>query len=163
MARTGYTGEDGVEIIVAADDTETLWDTLLQFGESLGLKPIGLGARDTLRLEAAYPLHGHDIDEHISPLEAGLGWSVKLTKPVDFMGKSALLAQQAQPPRTTYCLQLAPGAIPRQHDVVMVAWPSRGRGDQWVNLAGAGVPHCDGVGSVNSGFSAGQCGGGANS
>ena len=126
LARTGYTGEDGVEIIVSADDANQLWDTLLQFGASLGLKPIGLGARDTLRLEAAYPLHGHDINDQTSPLEAGLAWSVKLKKETDFIGKEALVAQVAKneigetTARRAICLELSPGSIPRQHDVVLI-------------------------------------------
>ena len=120
LARTGYTGEDGVEIIVKNSDAEKLWNHLLEKGKSLGLLPIGLAARDTLRLEAAYPLHGHDIDPDISPLEAGLGWSVKLQKQADFIGKAALQAQkESGPPRKFYCFTLPKGAIARQHDVIL--------------------------------------------
>ena len=121
LARTGYTGEDGVEIIVRNADADPLWNTLLEKGQPLGLLPVGLAARDTLRLEAAYPLHGHDIDDQTTPLEAGLGWSVKLQKPGDFIGKAALAAQKTTgAPKKCYCLSLAKGAIARQHDAVLV-------------------------------------------
>jgi aminomethyltransferase len=90
-ARTGYTGEDGLEIFCANADAARLWDALLTAGKEEGVAPIGLGARDTLRLEARLSLYGNDIDETTNPLEAGLGWIVKLDKP-DFIGKSALVA-----------------------------------------------------------------------
>ena len=95
-ARTGYTGEDGYELFCAAEDAVTLWQALVAGGQPLGLKPIGLGARDTLRLEAKLALYGNDIDETTTPLEAGLGWVVKLGKP-DFLGRAALLRQKDQP------------------------------------------------------------------
>jgi aminomethyltransferase len=96
VARTGYTGEDGVEIFCAWDDAPALWDQLLEIGGPLGLKPVGLGARDTLRLEARLSLYGNDIDETTNPIEAGLGWVVKLDKPM-FVGKEALAAVKAAP------------------------------------------------------------------
>jgi len=89
VARTGYTGEDGVEIFCAWDDAPALWDQLLLLGTPLGMKPAGLGARDTLRLEARLSLYGNDIDETTNPFEAGLGWVVKMNKP-RFVGKAAL-------------------------------------------------------------------------
>jgi aminomethyltransferase len=95
-ARTGYTGEDGVEIFCAWNDAPALWDGLLELGGPLGLKPAGLGARDTLRLEARLSLYGNDIDETTNPLEAGLGWVVKLDKSM-FVGKEALAAIKAAP------------------------------------------------------------------
>lgn len=95
-ARTGYTGEDGVEIFCAWKDAPALWDQLLELGAPLGLKPAGLGARDTLRLEARLSLYGNDIDETTHPIEAGLGWVVKLDKP-SFLGKEALAAIKAAP------------------------------------------------------------------
>jgi aminomethyltransferase len=88
-ARTGYTGEDGVEIFCAWKDAPSLWDQLVELGAPLGLRPAGLGARDTLRLEARLSLYGNDIDETTNPIEAGLGWVVKLDKPM-FVGKEAL-------------------------------------------------------------------------
>lgn len=119
LSRTGYTGEDGVEILVAADRAVWLWETLLQQGQPFGLKPIGLAARDTLRLEAAYPLHGAELTEDITPLEAGLDWSVKLDQPAEFIGKSALLAQRAQGlSRHFVCFEIRERAIPRHHDLI---------------------------------------------
>ncbi|HMJ53153.1 MAG TPA: glycine cleavage system aminomethyltransferase GcvT [Polyangiaceae bacterium] len=99
VARTGYTGEDGVEIFCASGDAAQVFRTLLELGKSKGLEPIGLGARDTLRLEACLALYGNDIDETTNPLEAGLGWIVKMNKPL-FIGKEALTrVQQAGSPR----------------------------------------------------------------
>jgi aminomethyltransferase len=89
VSRTGYTGEDGLEIMVGAAQAKTLADDLL----ARGAKPCGLGARDTLRLEAAMPLYGHELTEEIDPLQAGLGWAVKLDKG-DFIGRAALLERQ---------------------------------------------------------------------
>lgn len=91
VARTGYTGEDGVEIFCRWGDAPQLFRTLVDVGRPLGLEPAGLGARDTLRLEARLSLYGNDIDETTNPLEAGLGWTVKLDKG-DFVGRSALVA-----------------------------------------------------------------------
>ncbi len=91
LARTGYTGEDGVEIFSHADDTLAIWDTLLEVGSRHGLVPAGLGCRDTLRLEARLSLYGNELSEETNPLEAGLGWTVKLDKP-EFLGKAALVA-----------------------------------------------------------------------
>jgi glycine cleavage system T protein (aminomethyltransferase) len=89
ISRTGYTGEDGVEIIASASQAVALFDELA----ARGAKPCGLGARDTLRLEAAMPLYGHELTEEIDPLQAGLGWAVKLDKG-DFIGRDALLRRQ---------------------------------------------------------------------
>jgi aminomethyltransferase len=97
VARTGYTGEDGVEIFCAGSDAAALWDRLLTLGKDLGLKPAGLGARDTLRLEARLSLYGNDIDETTNPIEAGLGWVVKLQKQSDFLGKQALQEIKSKP------------------------------------------------------------------
>ena len=91
LARTGYTGEDGFELAVPSGDAPRLWKALLE----KGVKPVGLGARDTLRLEMKYALYGNDIDETTNPLEAGLGWVVKLSKPA-FVGKEALDAAKAK-------------------------------------------------------------------
>jgi aminomethyltransferase len=89
VSRTGYTGEDGVEIMVGASQATALADDLL----ARGARPCGLGARDTLRLEAAMPLYGHELTEETDPLQAGLGWAVKLDKG-DFIGRDAILARQ---------------------------------------------------------------------
>ncbi|HEY3912923.1 MAG TPA: glycine cleavage system aminomethyltransferase GcvT [Verrucomicrobiae bacterium] len=94
VSRTGYTGEDGFEIVAPAECIETIWNKLLEAGKSSGLKPAGLGARDTLRTEAGYPLYGHELDEDISPLEAGVGFFVNLSKG-EFIGHAALAQQKA--------------------------------------------------------------------
>jgi aminomethyltransferase len=94
-ARTGYTGEDGFELAVPNRDASKLWAALLDAATPLGGLPVGLGARDSLRLEAKLPLYGNDIDDDHTPLEAGLGWAVKLDKG-DFLGASALREQKAK-------------------------------------------------------------------
>ncbi|MDB6167807.1 MAG: glycine cleavage system protein [Verrucomicrobia bacterium] len=96
ISRTGYTGEDGFELYHAAADAPKLAEALLAAGAPHGLELAGLGARDSLRLEAGYPLYGHEITEDISPLAAGLGWTVKLDKGVDFVGRAALAAQKKE-------------------------------------------------------------------
>ncbi|HEY6077789.1 MAG TPA: glycine cleavage T C-terminal barrel domain-containing protein, partial [Polyangiaceae bacterium] len=90
VARTGYTGEDGVELFCDNAGAARLFASLLDAGAALGVTPIGLGARDTLRLEARLSLYGNEIDETTNPLEAGLGWTVKLDKPQAFLGQQAL-------------------------------------------------------------------------
>ena len=92
VSRTGYTGEHGYEIYLSNEDAPKLWDLLLEAGREDGLIPCGLGARDTLRLEAAMPLYGHEMDDAITPLETGLDFAVKLAKP-DFIGKAAIEAK----------------------------------------------------------------------
>ena len=93
IAHTGYTGEDGFEIYVAPDEAVRIWSELSTPGAEFGIKPCGLGARNTLRLEAKMALYGHEIDASISPLEADLGWIVKLDKG-DFVGRDALVKQK---------------------------------------------------------------------
>jgi aminomethyltransferase len=93
IARTGYTGEDGFEIYFAPGQSERIWDDVLDAGREFGIKPCGLGARNTLRLEAGMALYGHEIHSTITPLEAGLAWIVKLDKG-DFIGRAAMLRQK---------------------------------------------------------------------
>jgi aminomethyltransferase len=93
IAHTGYTGEDGYEIYVAPAEAPRIWSELLQAGAEFGIKPAGLGARNTLRLESKMALYGHEIDASISPLEADLGWIVKFDKG-EFVGRAALLRQK---------------------------------------------------------------------
>lgn len=93
ISRTGYTGEDGFELYVSAEAVQRVWESLSRAGEPQGLKPVGLGARDTLRLEAGLPLYGNELSEAISPLEAGLERFVRFAKG-DFIGKEALLRQR---------------------------------------------------------------------
>lgn len=95
ISRTGYTGEDGFELYCSAEDAVELWTGLLAAGQAHGLLPAGLGARDTLRLEAAYCLYGHELDEATNPLEATLGWTVRLAKG-DFIGHDALAKVKAE-------------------------------------------------------------------
>ena len=113
IARTGYTGEDGFEIVVPAADAESLWRAL----HGQGVTPCGLGARDTLRLEAGMNLYGQDMDETVSPLESGLAWTVDLASERDFVGKAALLAHPARRELVGLVLQ-EPGGVLRAHQVV---------------------------------------------
>lgn len=109
FVRTGYTGEDGGECIVAAEAGAALWDALT----AGGAQPAGLGARDTLRLEAALPLHGHDIDAATDPYEAGLGFAVSLDDGAPFVGREALLAAKDRPRRRLCCLMARGRGVPR--------------------------------------------------
>ena len=98
ISRTGYTGEDGFELYHAAGDAPRLAEALLAAGAPQGLELAGLGARDSLRLEAGYPLYGHELTSNVSPIAAGLGWTVKLEKGVEFNGRAALAAEKAAGP-----------------------------------------------------------------
>ncbi len=95
IARTGYTGEPGFEIYCSNTDAPKIWGTLIDAGKEFGLLPCGLGCRDTLRLEMAYPLYGHELNDEITPLEAGLAWVVKMNKG-DFIGREVLLKQKEE-------------------------------------------------------------------
>jgi len=114
IARTGYTGEDGFELMLAAGDLQPAWEAAFAAGGSLGLLPAGLGARDTLRLEAGMPLYGHDIDETTTPFEVGIGRTVAFDKP-DFIGRAALWrqSQEGAPRRLVGFVMEEPG-VPRQ-------------------------------------------------
>jgi aminomethyltransferase len=96
ISRTGYTGEDGFEIYCDAQAATLLWKEILTAGDSEGVLPCGLGARDTLRFEATLALYGQELSPNISPLEAGIGFAVKLNKEADFIGKEALIKQKAE-------------------------------------------------------------------
>jgi aminomethyltransferase len=115
IARTGYTGEDGFELLVPAPRAVATWSSLA----GAGVRPCGLGARDTLRLEAGMNLYGQDMDESVTPLESGLAWSVVLEGARDFVGKTALLAQQ--PARVLTGLVLSGGGVLRGHQKVHTA------------------------------------------
>ena len=93
LSRTGYTGEDGVEIVAKNEYIACIWDKLLAEGKSYGIMPIGLGARDTLRLEASLHLYGNDLDENTTPIEAGLSWSVSKDKKENYNGKDVIMRQ----------------------------------------------------------------------
>ncbi len=113
ICRTGYTGEHGYELLVPAEAAPMLWDAALEAGQSLGIRPCGLAARDTLRTEMGYPLHGHELTPKISPVEAGLSWAVGWAKP-RFWGRDALLQQKAAgPTRRATGLVLAEQGVPR--------------------------------------------------
>ncbi|WP_182376652.1 glycine cleavage system aminomethyltransferase GcvT [Nocardioides sp. WS12] len=115
VCRTGYTGERGYELIASSKVAVALWDRLMAAGEALGLTPCGLGARDTLRTEMGYPLHGQDISSSITPNEARLGWAVGWKKPA-FWGRDMLLAEREAGPRRKLVGIVSTGrAIPRPH------------------------------------------------
>jgi glycine cleavage system T protein (aminomethyltransferase) len=126
ISRTGYTGEDGFEMVAPAEITPALWNKVLEAGAPFGLKPAGLGARDTLRTEVCYPLYGHELDENTTPLEAGLGVFVALAKG-EFMGRSVLAEQKAR--GTTKKLvafkSAEKSAPPRPHYAIWSAGPDR--------------------------------------
>jgi aminomethyltransferase len=118
VARTGYTGEDGFELFLAPADAPAAWDALLAAGAAAGLQPAGLGARDTLRLEAGMALYGHEIDASTTPFEAGLDWVVKLDKG-DFLGRAALVEQrEAGVPRRLAGFEMRERGIARQGHTV---------------------------------------------
>ncbi len=119
VSRTGYTGEDGFEVFCSAEAAGDICDAICAAGEPLGLKPAGLGARDTLRLEMGYSLYGHELSEDISPFEAGLTWVVKLQKPGGFIGAEALARQRQEgPARKLVAFVLAGRAVPRDGSAV---------------------------------------------
>ena len=161
VAGTGYTGEDGVEVSVAADKAADFWRAALD----AGITPAGLGARDTLRLEAGLPLHGHELGPGITPLQAGLGWVVGWSKPM-FRGKAALEAERALPARAGVCAAsppavaarpakapsspstgpppgLSPAATTRPCSATASPWPSSRptprRAPRWASTSGGGV------------------------
>ncbi|MEO0073804.1 MAG: glycine cleavage system aminomethyltransferase GcvT [candidate division WOR-3 bacterium] len=114
LSRTGHTGADGLEIYFSARDAGRLWDALFDAGREFSIEPIGLGARDTLRLEMKMALYGNDIDETTNPLEAGLSWVVKLDKPGGFIGADALKRIDAEGvTRRLVCLLMQDSSIPR--------------------------------------------------
>lgn len=132
VSRTGYTGEDGFELYLPSSDAVEIWQQLMTAGAPLGLKPIGLGARDTLRLEKGYALYGHELSREISPLEAGLAWITKLDKD-DFVGKAALVAQKAEGvPRRRVGLIMLERGIPREEYAVFI-------GDREVGVVTSGT------------------------
>ncbi len=116
VARTGYTGEDGFEIVAPVDCINEVWEHLLLAGESTGLKPCGLGARDTLRLEMGYPLYGNELTEQITPIEAGLSYFVKLDKG-DFIGRVPLVEQKDKSPdRRSVAFRMVGKSPPPRYD-----------------------------------------------
>jgi aminomethyltransferase len=122
VARTGYTGEDGYEFYAPQDNIGVIWDALMSAGEHYGIAPVGLGARDTLRLEARMPLYGQELSDTINPYEAGLGWAVSLTKG-DFVGREQMAAvkDKGADRRTVGFVTQGRTGAPRPHCEVQVA------------------------------------------
>ena len=116
ISKTGYTGEDGVELYLDSERAGEMWDILLENGKEEGLIPCGLGARDTLRMEASMPLYGQEMDEDVTPLETGLGFAVKMSKE-DFIGKKAM-EEQGEPKRKRVGLKVTGRGIIREHQDV---------------------------------------------
>ena len=131
-------GIDGDKLYCAWDDGPALWDVLMEAGQDFGLLPCGLGARDTLRLEAAMPLYGHEMDEDVTPLEAGLDFAVKLDKP-EFIGKDALVAA-GKPTRVRVGLAVTGRGIVREHQDVFL-------GDEKIGMTTSGT-HCPFLGKA---------------
>lgn len=120
IARTGYTGEDGFEILCASSDAVELWRALMEAGSSFGIEPIGLGARDVLRLEAAYPLYGHELTREMTPVAARLMWVVKPEKG-EFIGREAIVrADEAGPTRILVGMETLERCIPRHESNVLI-------------------------------------------
>jgi aminomethyltransferase len=120
VSRTGYTGEDGLELICDADRACDVWEALMEAGVPAGVQAAGLGARDTLRLESAMPLYGHELSETINPFEAGLGFAVSIDHDRQFMGADALRrAAETAPKRVRVGLELSGKRVPREHYAVL--------------------------------------------
>ncbi|NLX43342.1 MAG: glycine cleavage system aminomethyltransferase GcvT, partial [Chloroflexi bacterium] len=114
VSRTGYTGEDGFELYLPADRAVELWRGILAAGAPLGLLPIGLGARDSLRFEPCFPLYGHELGPELTPLQAGLGWAVALRKG-NFIGRESLLKERVEGvPRRLVGFEMVEKGVPRQ-------------------------------------------------
>lgn len=131
VARTGYTGEDGFEVFLAADEqtARTAWDAIMEAGAPHGIQPIGLGARDTLRLEVGNMLYGHELSEELSPLQAGIGWAVKLRKPGGFIGAEALRDRVESHLLAAIVLEgkrIAREGMPVVHEEEEVGWVTSG-------------------------------------
>ncbi len=140
VSRTGYTGEDGFEIYMASDDGAPIWEALMEAGEPRGLAPVGLGARDTLRLEMKMALYGNDITEETTPLEAALGWVVKLDKG-DFIGREALLAQKERGlTRRLVAFELTDKGVPRHGYPVLIDGEVAGEVTSGAMSPSLGVP-----------------------
>ncbi len=122
LSTTGYTGSGGCEIYFANEDAGKIWDAVFEAGAEFGIKPIGLGARDTLRLEMGFCLYGNDINDTTSPIEAGLGWITKFTDEKDFINKAALLKQKTEGvSKKLVGFEMVDKGIPRQHYPILDA------------------------------------------
>ena len=145
ISRTGYTGEDGFELSMGSEIALGIWEALLEAGQPLGIVPTGLGARDTLRLEAGMPLYGHELSEEIHPYQAGLGYACHLVG-YDFPGRDALLKIEKQPLRLTRIgLELSERRVPRQGCPILVELAAHGRGHERNLFAHPAKTDCDGL------------------
>lgn len=153
ISATGYTGSGGFEIYVRNEHAAAVWDAIMEAGEAHGIQPIGLGARDTLRLEMGYCLYGNDIDDTTSPLEAGLGWITKLKKDSDFVDKAYLVQQKAAGiPRKLVGFELADKRPPRQgYDILNEAGDTIGTVTS--GTKGPSVGKAIGLGYVENAYS----------
>lgn len=150
LARTGYTGEDGFEIYVPWAQGPDVWRNLIKEGHPYGLKPCGLGARDTLRLEMKYPLYGHELTDATHPLEAGLSWVVKLDKG-DFLGKSSLIQlKEAGLKRKLVGIRLLDRGIPRQGYEIFSADTQTKIGEITSGTQSPSLKHSIGIGYIST-------------
>ncbi|MBI3812870.1 MAG: glycine cleavage system aminomethyltransferase GcvT [Nitrospinae bacterium] len=151
VSRTGYTGEDGFEVYVKNEYAVKIWDRLMESGKEYGIKPVGLGARDTLRLEMKYPLYGNDISEKNTPLEAGLEWVVKFNKG-DFIGKKSLQEQKKRGVRRKLIgFEMIERGIPRPHYAIFKG--SRRIGDVTSGTMSPSLNKAIGIGYVQADMS----------
>jgi len=152
FATTGYTGSGGCEIYVKNKDAEKIWHAVFEAGEEFGIQPIGLGARDTLRLEMGFCLYGHDINDSTSPLEAGLGWITKFNENNNFIDKDFLLKQKEEGlSRRLRGFEMIDRGIPRQHYEICDA-EGQVIGEVTSGTMGPSVGKAIGMGYVNKGF-----------
>jgi aminomethyltransferase len=138
VSQTGYTGEKGYEIYLPVSDAPKLWDSLLSAGADLGLVPAGLGARDTLRLEAGMPLYGHEMNDEVTPFEAGLEFGIKMGKD-DFIGKSALAGKET-PKRKRVGLRITGRGIARENETVYSGGAEAGKTTSGTHCPFLGYP-----------------------
>jgi len=152
FATTGYTGSGGCEIYMANEDADKIWKAVFEAGAEYGIKPIGLGARDTLRLEMGYCLYGNDIDDTTSPIEAGLGWITKFTDTKDFIDKNYLLKQKNDGVKQKLVgFEMIDKGIPRHHYEIMDA-QGNNIGHVTSGTMGASVKKAVGMGYVKPEF-----------
>lgn len=154
LSNTGYTGSGGFEIYFKKEDGEKIWDAVFEAGKEYGIRPIGLAARDTLRLEMGFCLYGNDIDETTSPLEAGLGWITKFVDGNDFVNRPALEKQKEEGvPKRLRGFEMIDKGIPRQHYEICDAGGNV-IGEVTSGTMGPSVKKAIGMGYVDSGYAA---------
>jgi aminomethyltransferase len=155
IAQTGYTGEYGFEIYIPWSKGPEVWRKLVEIGQPLGLKPVGLGARDTLRFEMRFPLYGHELSDSTNPLEAGIAWSVKLKKERDFIGKKPTVALKERGlQRQLVGLKIVGRGIPRQGYALYTADGSKRIGEITSGTVSPSLNLPLGIGYVQSAYAA---------